>query len=109
MFTYITDTSELYILAECSELSGCTKANLKGPGYQIYMIDLDSNQPRVANKEGKALPLFEYTHEEVNHESAQSFHVRGSSHKEKINLNKCLICYMLHGTKLRVWTDDDDD
>ena len=34
------------------------------------------------------------------------FHVRGSSSKEKINLNEILICYMLHGTNLWMWADN---
>ena len=33
-------------------------------------------------------------------------HVRGSSSKEKINLNEILICYMLHGTNLWMWADN---
>ena len=37
------------------------------------------------------------------------FLVRGSSKKEKIDFNQDLICYILHGTSLRVWRDDADD
>lgn len=32
-----------------------------------------------------------------------AFHVRGSSKKEKINLNKKLIIFILHGDKLWAW------
>ena len=73
------------------------------------MIDLDSENPKVANKNGDPIPIFEYSNAEVQNQKAQTFIVRGSSRKEKIDLNMDLICYMLHGNSLRVWTDDDHD
>jgi len=36
----------------------------------------------------------------VDHENLVAFHARSSSVKEKINLNKSLIVYMMHGTTL---------
>ena len=34
------------------------------------------------------------------------FHVRASSRKEKINLNKALIFFMLHGSRLYGWCEN---
>ena len=47
--------------------------------------------------------MLEYKFEEVDSALLNSFHVRSSSAKEKINLNKILFAIMLHGTKLVVW------
>jgi hypothetical protein len=37
----------------------------------------------------------------------KNFHVRSSSRKEKINLNKALIIFMMHGSKLYGWCEHD--
>ena len=47
--------------------------------------------------------MLEYDFYEVDSEELNSFHVRSSSVKERINLNKNLFAFMLHGTKLVVW------
>jgi len=70
--------------------------------FQIFRINLDSDDPVV---EG---PNFEYSTQDLDgpNNEINAFHVRGSSAKEKINLNKDLICYMMHGTNLYAWTDN---
>ena len=35
--------------------------------------------------------------------------MRGSSKKEKINLIKVLMCYMMHGKTIYCWTDNGDN
>lgn len=81
--TFLTDTHDMYTIVETYQEE-----------FQIYHIDLDSPDPRLQG------PVFEYSFDLVDGKLLQSFHVRGSSKKEKINLNKVLICYMMHGTTL---------
>ena len=50
--------------------------------------------------------MFRYSHAQVKNKQINAFHARGSSAKEKINLNKVLICYMMHGTSLYIWTNN---
>lgn len=60
----------------------------------MYQIDLDSTDPKLIG------PLIQYSSDEVDHKQMVAFHARSSSVKEKINLNKSLIFYMMHGTTL---------
>ena len=46
-----------------------------------------------------------YTFADVKNEKIKSFHVRASSIKEKINLNKKLMVFMIHGSTLYYWVD----
>lgn len=64
--------------------------------FELWHIDLDDPNPRLRS-------LFKYSFDEVNDEAVTAFHCRGSSHKEKINLNKALIIYILHGNQLMSW------
>ena len=66
-------------------------------GLEMYNIDLDSPEPFL---EG---PLFEYKFEDVEGMPLNDFHVRASSRKEKINLNKACIAFMMHGNILYGW------
>lgn len=36
----------------------------------------------------------------VKHQKVRGFHVRGSSHKEKINISDMLVAYIMHGDDL---------
>lgn len=49
-----------------------------------------------------------YTFEDVNFQKNKSFHVRASSKKEKINLNKKLMVFLIHGDTLYYWVDGKD-
>jgi hypothetical protein len=67
----------------------------------LFTIDLDSDDPYV---EG---PILKYSFDTVQSKLAKGFHVRGSSRKEKINLNKQLLIFILHGTDLWGWNSKD--
>ena len=68
--TFLSDTHDFYCICETKD------------GYEIYNIDLDSPEPYLSDC------LLKYTYEAVNHKFLTSFHVRSSSRKEKVNLNK---------------------
>jgi hypothetical protein len=90
--TFLTDTHDLYIAAET-----------KDDHFEFFHIDLDHDNPMING------PILRYSYDLVgeNYESClKGFHVRGSSKKEKINLNEILIFYMLHGTDLWSWSDN---
>ena len=84
--TFLTDTHDLYVAIETLNYQ-----------YEIYHINLDLDDPRVSHQ-----PLFRYDFDEIDHAPLSEFQVRSSSKKEKINLNKALTFYMLHGDTL--WT-----
>ena len=88
--TFLTDTHDLYAICE-TEI-----------GFEIYNIDLDSTDPYL---EG---PILKYSSEQVDSGQLTDFHVRASSRKEKINLNKALILFMMHGSKLYGWCENKD-
>jgi hypothetical protein len=44
--------------------------------------------------------IFEYPFASVGGKAVTSFHARGSSEKEKIDLNKKLLLFMMHGSEL---------
>jgi hypothetical protein len=81
--TFITDTYDLYIIVETKE-----------DFFEIYTINLDGFLPKV---EG---PICKYPFSKVGAKGITSFHVRGSSIKEKINLNKKLLLFIMHGSDL---------
>lgn len=70
-------------------------------GYELYNIDLDSTEPYLKG------PLLQYTFESVKNEPLVGFQVRSSSRKEKINLNKALICFMMHKNILYGWCESE--
>ena len=90
MKTFLTDTHDVFILCETHE--GLN---------EMYNIDLDSSTPYL---EG---PLFSYSYAQVNHQPISDFHVRASSRKEKINLNRACIAFMMHGDILYGWCQKD--
>lgn len=90
-FTFLTDTHDLYAICEIDE------------GYEVYNVDLDSMNPYL---EG---PILRYSYGEVGNQELLSFHVRASSRKEKINLNKALIFFMMHGGTFYGWCDCKDN
>jgi hypothetical protein len=81
--TFITDTSDIYIMCETIDRH-----------FEAYHIDLDSPDPYVNG------PLMRYHFDKVESLPVTSFHARASSQKEKINLNKVLLFFMMHGTNL---------
>lgn len=81
--TFLADSHDFYAVMETTD-----------EYYEIYQIDLDSSDPSLIG------PLIRYSFDEVGHEQMVAFHARSSSVKEKINLNKSLIFYMMHGTTL---------
>lgn len=85
MKTFLTDTQDLFIMVETEN------------GLEMYNIDLDSPEPYLDG------PLFQYSFKNVNYKTLTDFHVRASSRKEKINLNKACIVFMMHGNELYGW------
>jgi hypothetical protein len=69
--------------------------------YNLYKIDLDANLPRLQL-------IMSYAFADVDYQVNRSFHVRASSKKEKINLNKKLMMFIVHGSKLYYWVDGKD-
>ena len=78
--TFLTDTHDLFAHVETND-----------EHFETYNIDLDSPDPRI---EG---PLARYHFNVVKHMPAKQFHTRASSRKEKIDLNKVLQHFILHG------------
>lgn len=87
--TFLSDTHDFYCMCETEY------------GFELYNIDLDSPEPYL---EG---PLLQYSNENVKNLALSGFHVRSSSRKEKVNLNKALICLMMHGNILYGWCESD--
>lgn len=85
--TFLTDTTDLYIHTETYN-NEC----------KILHVDLDDDNPKINL-------VFSYPRQRVRNKALINFHVRGSSAKEKINLNESLMCFMLHGTTLFVWRE----
>lgn len=85
--SFLTDTHDYYCIVETSSNE-----------IETYHIDLDHANPILNG------PLIKYSRAQVNDQLITGFHVRGSSHKEKINLNKSLIMYVMHGTDLYGWS-----
>ena len=83
--SFLTDTHDYFCVVETENST-----------FEIYHIDLDSSDPRIKC-------IHSYPFSEVGGKKIVNFHCRGSSHKEKINLNQLLVCYMLHGDDLYCW------
>lgn len=75
--SFLTDTHDLFVIGMTIDLH-----------YEIYQIDLDSSSPYLVG------PILRYSYKQVDYKSFLSFHKRGSSSKEKINLNKKLIVFV---------------
>jgi hypothetical protein len=58
---------------------------------------MDDEDPRITS------PIFKYSFDDVDGALLNGFHARGSSSKEKINLNKRLMIFMQHGSTLWAW------
>ena len=86
---FLTDTHDYFCIIK-------TKT-----GYQLFNIDLDSAQPFLSG------PFLHYTAEDVEDMPLTGFQVRASSRKEKINLNRALICFLMHGNVLYGWCESD--
>lgn len=74
--TNLTDTHDFYTIVETTEKR-----------FEIYHINMDSRNPVIDG------PLNSWSFESVNESRLDSMHVRGSSDKEKINLNKKLMIF----------------
>lgn len=66
--------------------------------FEVYHIDLDDMDPVLQG------PILRYPFKRVNEEKITAFHCRGGSQKEKINLNRALMIYIMHGESLYAWT-----
>ena len=84
--TFLSDTHDFYCICE-------TRDKL----FKVYNINLDSDYPKLED------PILTYPFDLVGSESVTGFHCRGSSHKEKINLNKQTMVFMLHEEQLIGW------
>ena len=69
--TYLTDTHDFFTILETLD-----------DHYEVYTVNLDDPDPYL---EG---PLLKYSFSEVENNQIKRFHVRGSSKKERVNLNK---------------------
>ena len=81
--TFLTDTHDLYVVCETIE-----------DFFEIYHVDLDEGDPSVGE------PICKYPFSQVGGKGVTDFHVRGSSYKEKINLNTKLLIFIMHGSDL---------
>jgi hypothetical protein len=84
--TFLSDTHDFYCICETNNQM-----------FEFYNIDLDSPDPVIVG------PLLKYPFAKVDSNKVTGFHTRGSSRKEKINLNKQTMCFMLHGEILVGW------
>ena len=69
--TFITDSHDFFTILETVD-----------DHYEVYTVNLDDPDPYL---EG---PLLKYSFSEVKSQQIKTFHVRGSSKKERVNLNK---------------------
>jgi hypothetical protein len=88
----LTDTHDFYTLCETND-----------EHMEVYTIDLDCDDPFING------PILRYGFETVNHKLVSGFHVRGSSRKEKINLNKQLMVFIMHDDELWGWNSKELD
>ena len=68
--TFLTDTHDLFIFCETTD-----------EHFEQYTIYLDSDKPILIG------PICRYKFSLVEEDQCIAYHVRGSSHKERINLN----------------------
>lgn len=88
--TFLTDTHDFYVTVETKEKN-----------FEVFTLDLDSSDPQIQG------PILKYPFEKVQGKQIKGIHVRGSSRKEKINLNKNLMIFILHGSDLWGWNSKD--
>jgi hypothetical protein len=82
----VSDTHDFYCICETDDEQ-----------FKVYNINMDSEFPQFED------PILTYPFEFVDSEAVTGFHCRGSSRKEKINLNKQTMVFMLHGQHLIGW------
>lgn len=51
---------------------------------------------------------FRYSFADVDHKKVSGFHVRDSSHKEKINISDKLVVYLMHGNTLWCYIQENE-
>jgi hypothetical protein len=83
--TFITDTKDFFCIAETTDNH-----------FELFQVDLDDPNPRLRS-------IHRYTFDEVHGNQVNAFHCRGSSHKEKVDLNEKLVIYIMHGNDLYCW------
>ena len=81
--TFLTNTHDLYVICETVD-----------DFFEVFHVDLDHGDPKVSE------PILKYPFSLVGGKGVTNFHVRGSSYKEKINLNKKLLIFILHESDL---------
>lgn len=69
--TFLTDTHDFFVTVETKEQN-----------FEVFTIDFDAMDPVVTG------PILKYPFSKVDGKQIKGIHVRGSSRKEKINLNK---------------------
>jgi hypothetical protein len=83
--SFLTDTHDFFCVSETMN-----------DQFEIMHLDMDDPNPRLRS-------VFKYSFDVVGGQAIEAFHCRGSSHKEKINLNEMLVVYIMHGTDLYYW------
>lgn len=83
--TFLTDTHDFFCVSETLD-----------DHFEILHIDLDDPNPRLRS-------ILKYSFEEVDSQAVEAFHCRGSSRKERVDLNEMLVVYLMHGTDLYYW------
>jgi hypothetical protein len=89
---YITDTADLFIAGRRQDL------------FQIFWIDLDLGNIKNYNNDKEIISkqmfrpnlLLQYARKEVDGKKLTKIHARGSSRKEKIDVNNKLTLFILH-------------
>lgn len=88
---FLTDTHDYYCICESQDYN-----------FHIYHIDLDDVDPRLSL-------IHQYSMASVGNKPASHIHCRGGSHKEKVNLNKLLVIYIMHGNDIYCWIQGNQD
>lgn len=88
--TFLTDTHDFYAVVETID-----------EFFEIYHINLDSRNPDL--NAGLQAPIHSFCFQKVGYKQIDGYHVRGSSSKEKINLNKQLMLFFKLKTELWGW------
>lgn len=106
--TYITDTNDLFIATQVK-----VQQVIK---YKIFHIDLDKSNVRENKKRDEHFrieEIFEYSEKHVDKRALLAIHVRGSSRKEKSDINQMRVIFFLHQgkdqNKIYFWIDNKDD
>ena len=88
--SFLTDTHDFYAVVETID-----------EFFEIYHINLDSRNPNL--NAGLQAPIHSFCFKKVGYKQIDGYHVRGSSSKEKINLNKQLMLFFKLKTELWGW------